>query len=306
LRNAPAPPRTSPPAPPARATGAPAVGRARVWAWLRALGGAAILAFLLWRLGTGPFWHGLRSVSAPAVAAASVLGGVTTACAAWRWRLIARGFGVALPLGVAVAACYRAQFLNSTLPGGVLGDLHRAVRHGREVGSVGRGVRAVVWERGAGQVVQVAAAIVVLLVLPSPVRGRMPLIAVVVVAGGAILAAIVARARPRLGWAEWCGVVAASSVVVTGHLATFLIAARSAGSTAPVSRLVPLALLVLVAMAVPANVGGWGPREGASAWAFAAAGLTASVGLSTAVVYGVLSLAACLPGAAFLVAVRRG
>ena len=95
-------------------------------------------------------------------------------------------------------------------------------------------------------------------------------------------------------------------MIVAGHLATFLIAARSAGATAPLTRLVPLALLVLLAMAVPANVGGWGPREGAAAWTFAAAGLTASAGLATAVVYGVLTLAACLPGAVFLVTVRRG
>jgi uncharacterized membrane protein YbhN (UPF0104 family) len=274
------------------------------------LGGAAILAVLLWRLGTGPFWHGLRSVHPATVAAAFGIGALTTVCCAGRWQLVARGLGVTLPLGPAIAAYYRSQFLNSTLPGGVLGDVHRAVRHGREVGSVGRGVRAVVWERAAGQVVQVAIAIVVLLALPSPVRARMPLIAVAVVAGGAILAALVARARPRLRLGEWSAVLLTSTVVVAGHLATFLIAARAAGSSAALTRLVPLALLVLLAMAVPANVGGWGPREGAAAWAFAAAGLTASAGLASAVAYGVLTLAASLPGAVFVVlragGARRG
>jgi uncharacterized membrane protein YbhN (UPF0104 family) len=254
----------------------------------------------LWRLGTGPFWQGLRSVHPLAVAVACGIGGLTTVCCAWRWRLVARGLDVALPLGPAVAAYYRSQFLNSTLPGGVLGDVHRAVRHGREVGSVGRGVQAVIWERALGQAVQVAIAIVVLLALPSPVQRRMPLVAIAVVLGGAILAGIVARARPRLRFTEWSAIVLGSTVVVAGHVATFLIAARAAGSTAPLARLVPLALLVLLAMAVPANVGGWGPREGAAAWTFAAAGLTASAGLATAVVYGVLTLAASLPGAVFL------
>ena len=36
----------------------------------------------------------------------------------------------------AVAAYYRSQFLNLTLPGGVAGDVHRAVRHGREIGRI--------------------------------------------------------------------------------------------------------------------------------------------------------------------------
>ena len=49
------------------------------------------------------------------------------------------------------------------------------------------------------------------------------------------------------------------------------------------------------------SVAGWGPREGATAWAFAAAGLGADQGVATAVVYGVMVLVASLPGALFLV-----
>ena len=59
-----------------------------------------------------------------------------------------------MPLRTAVPAYYRSQFLNTTLPGGILGDVHRGVVHGRDVGDVGRGLRAVAWERTAGQVVQ--------------------------------------------------------------------------------------------------------------------------------------------------------
>jgi hypothetical protein len=98
----------------------------------------------------------------------------------------------------------------------------------------------------------------------------------------------------------WPGIVVASAVVVAGHAATFLIAARTAGITAPPSRMLPLALLVMLAMALP-SVAGWGLREGAAAWAFGAAGLGADRGVSTAVVYGVMVLFACLPGAAVLV-----
>ena len=99
----------------------------------------------------------------------------------------------------------------------------------------------------------------------------------------------------------WPAVALASALVVAGHAATFLIAARTAGVTAPASQVLPLALLVLLAAALP-NVGGWGPREGVTAWAFAAAGLGASLGVTTAVVYGVMVLFASLPGAAVLVA----
>lgn len=307
------------------ASGADAAVRRPVWAWARLAGGVAILGFLLWRLGTGPFVRGLWAVNGWVLAVAAGTGALTTVAAAYRWCLVARGLGVRLPLGAAVAAYYRSQFLNTVLPGGVLGDVHRAVRHGRDAGDVARGLRAVAWERGAGQVVQGLLAVIVLVGLPSPVRGHMPGVTVLLAAAvGATV--LVALALPRTGgtrWARavrtvsadlregllarrnWPGIVLASTVVVAGHLATFLVAARAAGSTAPLSRLVPLGLLILVAMALPLNVGGWGPREGAAAWAFGAAGLTADLGVSTAVLYGVLVLAASLPGAAVLVAGRR-
>jgi len=97
-----------------------------------------------------------------------------------------------------------------------------------------------------------------------------------------------------------------SAVVVAGHAATFLLAARTAGATAPVARMLPLALLAMLAMVLP-SVGGWGPREGATAWIFAAAGLGAQQGVATAVVYGIMVLFSSLPGAAvLLVAWSRG
>ncbi|MFE2026248.1 lysylphosphatidylglycerol synthase domain-containing protein, partial [Streptomyces hygroscopicus] len=134
---------------------------------LGAAAGLAVLAALLWRLGTGAFVDGLRTVDGRTLPAALGLGLLTTVCSAWRWCLVARGLGIRLPLGPAVAAYYRALFLNAALPGGVLGDVHRAVRHGRDAGDVGRGVRAVVLERVAGQVVLIAAGVVIVLARPS-------------------------------------------------------------------------------------------------------------------------------------------
>jgi hypothetical protein len=91
-----------------------------------------------------------------------------------------------------------------------------------------------------------------------------------------------------------------SVLAFAGHLGLFLVAARTAGSTAPAAQLLPLMVLTLLAMGLPVNVGGWGPREGVAALAFGAAGLSAAQGLTTAVVYGVLAFVAGLPGAAVL------
>jgi glycosyltransferase 2 family protein len=293
-------------------------GRRSAWRWINLIAAAATLALLVWRVGTGPFLDGLHTVDREALAAATGLAVITTVCCAWRWKTVARGLGVELPLGTAVAAYYRSLFLNVTLPGGIVGDVHRGISHGRDTSDVGRGLRAVAWERSAGQVVQIVLTVAVLLVVPSPVQGVVPLVALALVAaaGGAALAA---RARPAIGsrWRRaaarelcagllarraWPAVALASALVVAGHAVTFLIAARTAGATAPPSQMLPLALLVLAAAALP-NVAGWGPREGVTAWAFAAAGLGASRGVATAVVYGVMVFVASLPGAAVLAAV---
>jgi hypothetical protein len=59
---------------------------------------------------------------------------------------------------------------------------------------------------------------------------------------------------------------------------------------------------------IPLSIGGWGPREGAAAWAFAAAGLGAATGVMIATLYAVLMLIAVAPGAGLLLrdGIRRG
>jgi glycosyltransferase 2 family protein len=299
--------------------------RRSVLRWVSIVAPFVTLGLVVWRLGTGPFVAGVRTVDAGALVAAVGLMVLTTVCCAWRWKTVAKGLGVDLSLPTAVAAYYRSVFLNLTLPGGIVGDVHRGIRHGRDVRDVSRGLRAVWWERTAGQVVQLALTAVLLLILPSPVHSSMPLVvgAVAVVLGGVVLAA---RARPggQSAWARlrraaahdlreallarraWLGIGLASAVVVAGHTATFIIAARTAGTTAPLTTMIPIALLVMMAMVLP-SVAGWGPREGITAWAFGAAGLGAHRGVSAAVVYGVMVLVASLPGAVvLLVAWFRG
>jgi uncharacterized membrane protein YbhN (UPF0104 family) len=296
---------------------------------VRVLIGLGILAILLWRLGTGAFVDGLRMIDGPAVLAALGIGLVTTVFSAWRWCLVARRLGLRLSLRTAVADYYRALFFNAVLPGGVLGDVQRAVRHGQNAGDVGRGVRAVVLERTGGQVVLMVVAVAMLLAQPPSLTAAevhdIAMIPAVAVAAAALcvlavtLAVGIRRRRSASRWRRafataladvrvgllsrdtWPGVMILSATVLAGHLALFLVAARTAGSTGPVVQLMPLMVLALLAMGLPVNVGGWGPRESVSALAFGAAGLGATQGLTVAVVYGVLTLVASLPGAVVVV-----
>ncbi len=307
-------------------TDRPAAARRHAWVtWARPACGIAIIGVLLARLGAEPFLAAVDDLTWWALASAVGITVVTTVCCAWRWNVVARGLDVDIRLRDAVAAYYRSQLLNLTLPTGVLGDVHRAVRHGRDVQALGRGVRSVVWERALGQGVQVVLTVALLLVLPSPVRPGSLAWAAVLVVVLVVVGALLARAAPgahgglvsRAGGAVGAElrriltrraalpIVLSSTVVVMGHVAVFLVAMRTAGVEAPVGQRLSLALVVLLVAALPASAAGWGPREGAAAWAFGAAGLGAATGVTVAALYGVMALVATVPGALVLVADRR-
>jgi uncharacterized membrane protein YbhN (UPF0104 family) len=291
-----------------------------LWPLIKVAVGAGILVALAVRLGTQAFVDGLAAIGPASVLAALGLGLLTTVASAARWCLVARGVGLRLPLAGAVSDCYRAVFLNSVLPAGVLGDVHRAVGYGRQIGDVGRGVRVVAIERVTGQLAIIVVGLGVLVasrpdllgvLLPGRLGavGWLTAVVVAVAAVGtarvprvrAALRSVVADARSgALSRSTWPGLLALSVVALAGYLALFVVAARSAGAQASVRELLPLLVLGLLAMALPLNIGGWGPREGVMAVTFGAVGLGAAQGLTTAVVYGVLSLIACLPGAVVL------
>jgi uncharacterized membrane protein YbhN (UPF0104 family) len=295
--------------------------------FLRLAGALTVLWFLVRQVGAAPFKDGLSAVTWQAEAAAVTLTALTTVCSAWRWRVVARAVGIGISLPAAVRAYYCSLFLNSVLIGGVLGDVHRAVKHGRRSGDVALGLRAVAWERLCGQVIQAVVAAVVLLTLPSPVRPALPYVLAGVVGAAGCAALAVRRAarrgRSRLTRAAravsddlrhgllaphvWPQLALASVLIVAGHTATFVVAARVAGSTAPLGELVALLMVVQTAMVIPLSIGGWGLREGAAAWVFGAAGLGAATGVTIATLYAVLMLGAVAPGAGLLLrdAVRR-
>ena len=263
--------------------------------WGRVIGAAAVIAvvlpFLAWRVGTGPFLEGVRSVNGTALAAAP---GSPCDDALRRLPLAARGTG---PRRGALAARRGGVVLplpvpqQRPFPGGVLGDVHRAVRHGRRHRETSAArLRAVVWDRMAGQLVQTGLTLSVLLAdavtgpssMPRPSGACRP-------GPGPRRAAAARCCRRRRSRTVRAVRTRRRSDLREGLLARrrlarhpgrlrarrrrarrdVPVAARTVGLAAPPCGLVPLALLVLLAMAVPAERRRLGPREGVAAWAFA-------------------------------------
>jgi uncharacterized membrane protein YbhN (UPF0104 family) len=290
----------------------------RFRAYGKAAVGAVILMLIVVQVGAQPFVRGLAALSVPTAFAALALAAAATAAAAWRWRVIAGRLGLRLTWPQAVSAYYRSQFLNTVLPGGVVGDVHRAVAHGRSVSHVAQASRAVAAERAAGQIVQLVIAGVVLVSVGvtayAPAVGIALLAAVGAVAAVGFAAAVSRPVRAaisrelaalRLAFGAIgtiVVVVIASLVVIAAHVATFIVACLAVGVDAPPERLAAVALIAVLAASIPLNIGGWGPRETAAGWAFAAVGLGAATGIAASTAFGVLAMIAVAPGAAVVAA----
>lgn len=280
--------------------------RSRMWRAGRFLVAPAVLGLVLWQTGHGAFVAGFTALDAQTVALAAAIGVPATVACAWRWHVVARALGAPVGMPPAFSSCYASQFLNSTLPAGVTGDVYRGIRHAPERQRL-LGLRAVAWERLGGQAVQILLAAALLVAMPSPLHPFLPVLLALVVVLVAVLAWAARRRvlgedlRALLAPDVLRVVLVSSLVAQCGYVLTGLLAARAVGVTVPAAQLVPLLLVVLVATALPLSVAGWGPREGAAAWCFATAGLGAGDGVSTAVAYGVMVTVASLPGALFLV-----
>ncbi|GAB3386810.1 lysylphosphatidylglycerol synthase transmembrane domain-containing protein [Humibacter soli] len=297
------------------------VGSRRFHAWARPVAGVLVLAAVVGRVGAAPFVQGVLSIDLRAVAAALVLCAISTAVLAWRWRIIANRLGARISFPRAIGMYYRSQFFNTVLPGGVLGDVHRAVAHGRDAGDLPQASRAVAIERVAGQLVQSTLTVIVLLLVGSEFAGwaflalaiglAVLVVAIVVVVASRPLRRIVARElaelRVGIGSAKvLLQVIATSVVALACHVALLAVAVAAVGEHLPPVKLIAAALVVLLGSAIPVNIGGWGPREGVAGWVFAMAGLGADAGVAASTTFGVLAMIALVPGAVVaLVAVMR-
>ncbi|OAZ98673.1 hypothetical protein ADS46_15435 [Halomonas sp. G11] len=241
------------------------------------------------------------------------------ALSAWRWQLTARLIQVPMRFGYALREYYLALLVNQLLPGGVLGDAGRAHRHASQSASRGRAWRAVIIERVSGQVAMGLLTLVALALSPLWHAALGWSVWLSIGVAGALcvggISALVGLARKgSVNLPGWClsvgrdiqrGLLTAgvwplqllsSLTIVLSYGLVMVCAARAIGVELPVSSLLALAPVVLLAMLVPLSVAGWGVREGAAAGVWMWVGLPVAQGVAVSLAYGVVVLLASLPG----------
>ncbi|TVQ41721.1 MAG: UPF0104 family protein [Wenzhouxiangella sp.] len=285
----------------------------------------ALAAWLDWR----EILRGLIVLNPGWLALALILALGQTVLAAWRWRYTCARLGLTLSPRQAIEEYFLSSLANQVLPGGVLGDAWRAQRHADASQKVGPAWRSVILERASGQLAVVLITLSVLIFSPTWQAAlerlgiALPVLLVAaLVLSGLIALAIVLLARNRtLGTAlaiTWQDArrallnardlpfqLLSSLAIVATLAAVFASAGQAASVAAGFGVLWLLAVPVLLAMLIPLSVAGWGFREAAAAGIFMAVGLSPEQGVTVAAAYGLIVLAASLPGALILIRTRR-
>lgn len=280
-----------------------------------------LLIAIAWWVEPGALLDRVATIAPGWIMLALVISIPQVLLSAWRWQLTAGCLGAAIPLGEAVREYYLGSFVNQIMPGGVMGDAARAWRHARTLPSAREAWHAVLIERASGQLALLLCAALALACSPAFATNLLAALvrgwggapaAMMIVAGVlalALLAVLIRRPGARLrqfahdigrgllASRVWPRQAVASLLVVASYVAVFVCCARAIGDQTPVTTLAPLLTLVLMAMAIPVSVAGWGVREGTAALVWIIAGHEPGQGVAISIIYGAVVLVSTLPGA---------
>lgn len=281
-------------------------------AFLRLLVSSVLVIWLFWWIGAEVVWSQFRNISLIWLGVAVLALTLSTYSMARRWQITAHALGLELTYSAAVKEYYAALFCNAVLPGGIMGDISRAVRL-RHAGDMSRAAQSVLAERLIGQVAMVAilgmgltAALIVPggIVWPTRTVSFLALGSILSVAGIAFLSVL----ESMRGFMGLCiALVSRSNVSLhaLGAACALLLGlyacARATGTAVTFEAVVTVLPLIFCAMVVPLSVAGWGWREGTAAAVFPLFGATPQAGVAAGLCFGAVMLAAALPGALFVV-----
>ncbi|WP_415922570.1 lysylphosphatidylglycerol synthase transmembrane domain-containing protein [Tateyamaria sp. SN6-1] len=281
--------------------------------WIKFAVSVLCLAALLWWVDASSVFAMLQGVDVAWIAMGLLAITISTVAMAHRWQVVASAFDVQITYRVALREYYLAQLVNMALPGGVAGDVTRAVRT-RHQADLTRAAQSVMAERLLGQIAMVgfmSVGFALALLRPGgPDWGLVAWLVLAVVVGCVAVAAAISQTDTATGRFLTVTLRTMRQPVIALHgtlttislVIAFYCCARALDVTIPTAGWFTLIPLILCAMLVPLSIGGWGWREGAAAALFPIIGAPASAGVAVGITYGLVVLLAALPAAFILVA----
>lgn len=303
--------------------------------WLFSTAKAAVTLFLVgllaYRVDLKPVAERLGRIDVVLVAAATMVMLSQLLLAGWRWSLVIRALGDELRRRAVVRLTLIGQFFNQTLPSAIGGDAVRAWLATYEGLPLGKAINGVLIDR-----------VIALLVLIMIIGVTLPLLAdrvpdpafygaaagIVAATAAGLLVFFTVSDRATAVLARWrvtaplarlvadlrCSlsdpvrtapIVALSVVVHLGVISVgWLIACALSIDVTLVDCIVLIPPVVLLTT-LPISIAGWGVREGAMVVGFGFLGVAAPEALAMSVVFGLVQVAAGLPGGAIWLFQRR-
>jgi uncharacterized protein (TIRG00374 family) len=277
----------------------------------------------------------LGSIGPGTIAACLCLSLLQFTALAYRWNLINRILGMAMPFAQVLRCTLACQFFSQGLPASMGGDALRIWWLSRLGTPMGRAVQSTLLDRIAGLIALAALnllSVTMLLLLHSDMQNAASLALVVIATmlsmglGASrvmtrVLVGLRVGARAVLGPASptgkilaWCvrlqiatrrlvyslrglGVLAWGLAIHLATVAVCYAVAMDAGFDVTLLQLVAVVPAVMLLSYLPLSIGGWGLREGAMAFALTLIGLPKEDGAFLGLALGSLSLGAALIGA---------
>lgn len=230
---------------------------------------------------------------------AALLGPLQVMLGGLRWSWVDRALGGTLGSGQAVREYALSTLLNQVLPGGMAGDAVRVWRQRAHAG-LGLALKAAVVDRWSGLWVLSLGALFGLLGF-APGLLELPVVVVAALALSAVLLLPVEPGPSARRTLQVAGLpVTVGSVVLLGSFLLGFALVGFALGRGPGGWLFAGVPLLLLAMALPVSVGGWGLREASAVAVLPRFGWTEEDALALSALYGISVLVGALPGGVVL------
>tara|TARA_X000000368_G_scaffold55237_1_gene39204 strand:- start:511 stop:1404 length:894 start_codon:yes stop_codon:yes gene_type:complete len=242
---------------------------------------------------------------------------------AYRWKYISKYTNLNISFINSIKFYYISTFMNNILPGGIMGDIFRIYHHvddKKEIFRIGRSFQSVVYERLSGQLMLLSFFILSLglyfIINQKYIAFSylfLPLIAAFYFLKYIFNNKLRKYIRSKhygnnfltvfTGEVFWRHTVL-SFFVMMSYIFIYIISAVSLGVKIDYFSFLVFTPIILFSMTLPVSIGGWGVREFAALLISFLLGLSASVSISVAIMYGILNLICSLPGLYFLLKLK--
>ncbi len=242
---------------------------------------------------------------------------------AYRWMYISKHTELNIGFNDSIRFYYISSFMNNILPGGIVGDIFRVYYHAdnkKEILKIGKSFQSVIFERLSGQIMLFLFFIFSLslyfilnekytaflfLLIPSLTIYYFIKNIFKLKINNYLLKKTFGQNFLKVFTGEifWRHTIL-SFFVVTSYILIYIISAKSLGISIDYFAFMVFSPIILFSMTLPISIGGWGVREFTALLISFLLGLSATLSISVAIMYGALNLICSLPGMYFFLRLK--